>query len=126
MKEYVYSLNEDDFMDIDDLENEIEERNSEDENIKITHVYRGEKIAQTHSMFVSGSSIIEDITNSACENGGEWSESYCSDLEKKEHMENIENLIVDYLNKNESQPSFYLVENVKEISIKQLKEEISC
>jgi hypothetical protein len=122
MQEYVYSLNEDEFMNLEDIENEIDERNSEEENIKITHVYRGEKVVQTHSMFVSGSDFIERITSMACEIGGEFSESYCSDIESKEHEKNIEKLVVDYLNKNEQQPNFYLVENVKEIPIAEITE----
>ena len=119
--EHVYSLNEDTFMDLEDIENEIDEINSEDENIKVTHVYRGEKIVQTNSMFVSGGSIVDDITDSAYENGDEWSELYCDELQQKKHYESIEKLIVDYLDKNVEQPSFYLVENVKKISIEELK-----
>lgn len=118
--EYVYSLNEDDYMDIDELENEIDEINSEDENIKVTHVYRGEKIVQTNSMFVNGSDIIENITDRANDSGGEWSERYCEDLESKVHRDNIEKLVVDYLDKNGINPSFYLVENVKKIPIEEI------
>ena len=118
--EYVYSFNEDEFMDIDDLENEIEERNSEDENIKVTHVYRGEKITQTNSMFVSGSRIVEEIADRADDEGGEWAESYREELEQKKHYKNIEKLVTDYLDENVGQPSFYLVENVKEVPIKDI------
>ena len=34
----------------------------------------------------------------------------------KEHQNNIEKIILDYLDKNIEQPTFYLIENVKEIT----------
>ena len=118
--EYVYSLNEDDYNDLEDIENEIDEINSEYDNVKIDFVYRGEKVIQTNSMFVNGSDIIENITDRAYDSGGEWSGRYCEDLESKVHRDNIEKLVIDYLDKNGINPSFYLVENVKKIPIEEI------
>jgi len=118
--EYVYSFNEETFMDIDSLEDEIDERNSEDENIKVTHVYRGEKIVQYHADFFDADYVIEDMTNRAYETCDEYSDNYIQELEDKKHSQNIQKLVLDYLNKNVKQPDFYMVENVQEISIEEL------
>lgn len=119
--EYVYSLSEDEFMDIDAITDEIDETNSEEDNIKVTHVYRGEKVPQYHADFFDVDSLIEDMTNRAYDNFDEHSDNYCNNLEDKKHALNLQKVILDYLNENVKQPDFYSVENVQKITVEEIE-----
>jgi len=122
MEEYVYSLNEQDFYDLEDIETKIEdvemERESNFEPDEITHIYRATPIRYTHKDFITGHLITEDITNDAYEAGGEYSEDYISEIEN--HSKQIAELVSKYLDDNASQPNFYTVKNVEKISITDL------
>jgi hypothetical protein len=114
MKEYVYSANNIDYMDLEDI---LEEIKYEPE---IKEIYKGVKISFQHSDFFNASEVIENITESAYGTVDEYSDNYCDELEDKKHEENISSLILDYLNKNVSQPGFFQVEDVKKINISEL------
>ena len=101
MQDYVYSLNKQDFCDLEDIEHSID---SEYEPGEITHVYRAIPVRYSHKDFIDEHMITEDIVNSACETGGEYSEDYCSEIEN--HSKQIAELVSNYLNDNAAQPNF--------------------
>jgi hypothetical protein len=118
MKEKVYSVNEDEFYELDEILDLIE---SDYEPGEITEIYVADKNPILHSNFVDGISIVENITNLVYDNWEEMSDDYCAELEIKEHTKNIENIVLDYLNKNVQQPRFYEALNIKKISLSELK-----
>jgi len=118
MKEKVYSVNENEFYELDEILDLIE---SDYEPGEITEIYVADKNPILHSRFVDGISIVEDITNLVYDNWEEMSDDYCAELEMKEHTKNIENIVLDYLNKNVQQPRFYEAFNIKKILLSELK-----
>lgn len=117
MKDYVYSLNEQDFNDLESIEHSID---SDYEPGEITHVYRATPVRYTHKDFIDGQMITEDIANSACEEGGEYSEDYCSEVEN--HSKQMAELVSIYLDNNVSQPNFYTVKDIEKIKITDIQD----
>ncbi len=50
----------------------------------------------------------------------EWTEGYLEDV-TKEQKEELNNLVLDWFNKNISKPSFFLIENVNKLFLSSLK-----
>lgn len=113
MKELAYSLDESLYEDYDSIFDQIE---GEDGNREF--VYVGEKIKQTHSNFLDIDSLFESMGKQAYEVGDEWSEDYL-DNELKEHKVNLEKIILEYMDKNITQPNFFLIKNVKKITVEE-------
>ncbi len=116
MEEKSYSLNGEDFHDINYVNDNIEDDTES--------IFVGDTVAITHDMFSKNLDVIEMLTNNVYDNFSEYGEVYISALEEKgkNHCENINKLITEYLNNNVEQPTFYNIENVKEISINEFKE----
>ena len=112
--EYAYSIDEEQFMSIDEIVDILED----DEEIET--VYKGVMVPKTHKDFLHGYVVIEDICNQAYEEFSEFSEGYIDDLENGKHTENITKLILEYLDKNASQPGFYGINKIVEINRKDL------
>ena len=112
MKEYVYSLNEQDFYEAEEISLEIEYTNDEREC-----VYKGEKEPCYHSDFLEASDIIESMADRAYDYSPNYSDIYISGLEVKEVEEGLNKVVLDYLNKNASQPNFFNVKNIKKITL---------
>ena len=114
MKEICYSLNGEEFYDIDYI-NDIIEDDTES-------IFVGDIVKIEHSKFVNRLDITDYLANIVYDNT-EYGDVYISALEEKgkNHSQNINALIVEYLNKNVEQPTFYDVENIKEISINEFK-----
>jgi len=116
--EYAYSTNEEDFKTsceiIDDL----------DENPDVEVIYAGEKVLYTHLSFVSSDNLLENMANNAYEYG-EYAESYSSELDslEKEHKDNLDKLIAEYLDNNLAQPTFFTVKNVNKITVAEFRKE---
>jgi len=108
MKEYVYSLNEQDFYEAEEISYEIE-----DEDEQREFVYRGEIEPLYHSDFLEASDIIESMADRAYDYSPNYSDIYISGLEVKEVEEGLNKVVLDYLNKNASQPNFFNVKNIK-------------
>lgn len=112
----VYSLNGEDNWE-DELEDVIQQAYDDGAAIgaaiKIT---QGDSIKAEHSDFVTGSSIIEYISERAYDEYGEWSEEYLTEVSNnKEKSEEFKKLIVNWLSENAESPGFYRVTNTKEI-----------
>lgn len=117
MEEIVYSIKGEIF---DTLKNILGElKNSDDENT--TTIYRGVKIPYSHSNFIDGNNIIEDIVNSAYDAFDDMSDNYCAELEAEEHTKNLEKIVLDYLNKNVKQPDFFGVKDIEKVLLVDLE-----
>ncbi len=115
--EFVYSINNQDFGTLDDKLTEIE---SDYEEGEITHIYKAVKVPYRHSDFISGSDVTEKITDSAYDSADEFSENYCTEIEK--HKKELEEVILKYLNENITQPDFYQVKDIEKLEIGKINE----
>ncbi|NQY22802.1 MAG: hypothetical protein HRT41_02130 [Campylobacteraceae bacterium] len=109
MKKLAYSLDGETYYEREHIEYELESYGESD------IVYVGEQIKQKHSDFIGIDDLIEKMKENAHEVSPDFSDDYLGDM-TKEHQNNIEKIILDYLDKNIEQPTFYLIENVKEIT----------
>ena len=116
MEEFAYSLNSEEFFSFDEILDKLEDEDGED----ATHVYKGTCVHYKHADFFNASDIIERMTNRAYEEGDDFSDDYCSELELKEHKEKLTKIVLEYLDANVSQPSFYTVKDVVKITIEDL------
>lgn len=115
MEELVYSLDEENFMEIDEFLDRIE-----DEEDDIEFVYIASKKTFKHSDFIDASDIIERVCNRAYDEVDDISDVYISCVEEKKHTEELQKIIEDYFNKNISQPNFYRCENIKKVHISEI------
>lgn len=121
-KQFVYSLDEERYYDLDDILEQIE-----NENLDIETIYRGIKIPYTHSDFICGKEIIESIKDRAYEQSEEYSGNYISQFDDKSKTEHkdyhivIERLIAKYLDEVIPQPNFFKVENIKKVLLSEIK-----
>ena len=89
---------------IDDIINEISVNNT---------IYIGEKVEKYHKDFINIDYIIEQMKELAYDISN-YSEDYLEDI-TIEHKNNIEKIILEYMNKHINQPKFYEVINIKEV-----------
>jgi len=110
--EYAYSSDQEHYhLDskyaLDDAAQHIEEGQEQ------VTIYKGPAKIAKHSDFICGVSIIEDMQNCAMDNYGEWSEDYLMDL-SNDKAEELEKLIVKWLEENAEKPTFYTVGEIEE------------
>lgn len=91
------------------------------DNYESGPIYKADEVKKFHSDFIKIDPIIEDIKNSAYDSFGEYTEGYLNDLDK----EQLNNVLLDYMNKNVKQPRFFGVENVREINIEEFRKAYS-
>ena len=109
MSNLYYSLDEEEYHDIDCIAEQ-----SEDDETRLT-VFVGEGIRPTQNQFIISVDICEEMQNRAYDEFDEYSEGYLVEV-TKEQEEELNNLIVDWFDKNVKKPNFYRIENAKEIS----------
>lgn len=112
---YSYSLNEEDFHDIDYIADQIEE----DSNI--ISVYIGETLEVKHNNYVNSDNLIEMMQNQAHDDVDELSYDYLEDF-NKENTEELNKIITDYLNSKIKQPNFYKIGKIEKITVKEFYE----
>jgi len=118
-REKVFSIFGDTFYDdVDYIKDCLEKDGS------IKTVYVGSKTKKKHSDYLDIEDCLEGMVNQAYDDGDEWAENYCDTLNKlsKEHKEKMETLLLEYMDKNIEQPSFFIVEDAKEISVDEFRE----
>lgn len=109
MQNLFYSLNEEEYHDIDYIAQELED----DKEILI--VFVGEGIKPTHKQFIEAIDICEEMQNRAYDEFDEYSEGYLDGI-TKEQEEELNNLIANWFDKNIQEPNFYRIKNTKEIT----------
>lgn len=92
-----------------------------------TVIYVADKVKKEHKNFLSVDSILDDMANSAWEDAEDISQTYGNHLLNlsKEHKEGLEKVILDYMNEHVPKPDFYHVENVKEYTVEQFKQDFA-
>lgn len=78
-------------------------------------IYIGEKVEKYHKDFINISYLIETMQESACDSSGDY-EGYLEDI-TIEHKNNIEKIILEYMNKYIDQPKFYDTINIKKFHV---------
>ena len=115
--DYVFNINDTWTDDVDYVEHYINELEfSPEDTIEI-----GERVTVLHKDIFNLRDLIEDMQDNAYEIGDEYAEDYLKDLTYSK-AEELEDLILDWLNKNIKQPNFFNVKNEKEITIKEFRE----
>ena len=111
-KELVYSMDEELYH--DDIDYVIEECTNEGyETVTVA-----EKVKYEHSDFIDVYDLINNMQNLATDQG-EWAESYLDDM-PKELKEKLQQVVVDFFNKNMPSPNFYTVKKPREIKTENL------
>ncbi|MCB1723256.1 MAG: hypothetical protein KDJ39_06130 [Gammaproteobacteria bacterium] len=77
-------------------------------------LFEGEAVTAMHQMFVNVDRLIEEIQERAMDDYDDYADRYLTDIEDASELET---LIVDWLNKNAAAPTFYTVQNVREIQV---------
>lgn len=116
-EEYVYSLNDEKYMELDEFLDYIEEFDD------IEYVYVASKKPYTHSDFIDARDLIDEVCNRAYEEADDISDVYISCVEEKKHTEALQKIIEEYFNKNIQQPNFFTVKNVEKITYEQWKKD---
>lgn len=119
MEEYAYSLNEEDFFSLDEILDKLKYEDVED----ATHVYKWACVYYKHADFFNVDDIIEGMTDRARWEGDDFSDNYCSELELKDHKEKLTKIVLEYLDANVAQPSFYTVKYVMKMTVEEFKKE---
>ncbi len=115
--DYVFNINDTWADDVDYVEHYINELEfSPEDTIEI-----GERVTVLHKDIFNLRDLIEDMQDNAYEIGDEYAEDYLKDLTYSK-AEELEDLILLWLNKNIKQPNFFSVKNEKEITIKEFRE----
>ena len=118
---YVYSLDEEEYHDYDDIQDMIDESIEEYRECPNT-IYKAQKKEHTHNDFICLDDLIDNMKDRADDVAGEWAESYLNDLNKDKKIE-LEKLIINWLDNNISKPSFFTVEKEIELTYEEFKKE---
>lgn len=95
-------------------------------NSSIEQIVKGKNVFYDHSCFLNVDMILENMRCSAEDATGEnMADDYCDELEQKEHKDNLKKIILEYLNANVEQPTFWGIGDVSIISIEEFKKEAS-
>ena len=84
-------------------------------------IYRGTKKSFTHADFLSAGDIIEQMTDRAYDEAGEYADEYLSEI-KRSDINELQQIILEWLDKKAS-CNFYGVENIEEMTLKDIVEE---
>lgn len=115
MSRLVYSLDEEYYYDRDDIECMIE--GSEE---PVETLYQGETAPHFHTDFLNTNQLIENMQERAYE-CGEFAEGYLDDF-NEENKQKFKEHILEFLNQNITQPTFFNVEKTKMISIQEFND----
>lgn len=108
---YVFSLNGEDY----ECDTDYIKENIANHNI----VYVAKREDREHKHFIDVKTMLTDMQERA-DGESEWADDYLIDA-NKEHIKNIEELILGYMNENLTQPGFFTVENVQKISVAEFR-----
>ena len=110
LEKLVFSTNQENYSDdIDWILYQFEE------DTEIDSVYVAERVTVTHKDIFNINHLIDNLEDSAYELCDEWSDNYLKDLTTDKKKE-FEDLILNWMDKNLSQPNWFTVKKEKEIS----------
>lgn len=88
---------------------------------EVEEVYYGTGIFKTHKDFIDADDVIEMAKNRAYEES-EYAEGYLDDITKEKEQE-LNNLILNWLNENAKQPTFFEIQKSNKMSIEEFLKE---
>lgn len=126
MSDKCYSINEEEYS-YDDIYDAIEAfvDGCSDEEIQQIYdgeitIYEGDALQRKASDFLSFN-VYDNLQDNAYEEAGEYSEGWLDNLTDEQYDElqnNIKKVINDWADKHKKQPTFWTVENVKQLRVK--------
>ena len=115
--DYVFNINDYWYDDVDYVEHFLDEHEfSLEDTIEI-----GERAPVLHSDIFDLKHLIEEMREQAYEIADEYSEDYLTDL-TSEKAEELQSLILNWLNTNVNQPNFFTVIGEKEITVQEFRD----
>ena len=114
-KDLVYSFNEEAYYSIEDIIEMVEK----DKIPKDRFIYKAERVKYYHKDFIPLIDFQDELQDIAYDEVSEWCEGYVEDL-TKEKGEALEQLIIDWFDKNIEQPKFFTVKNVRKIILEEV------
>ena len=114
-KDLVYSFNEEAYYSIEDIIEMVEK----DKIPKDRFIYKAERVKYYHKDFIPLIDFQDELQDIAYDEVSEWCEGYVEDL-TKEKGEALEQLIIDWFDKNIEQPKFFTVKNVRKIMLEEV------
>lgn len=119
-EKYSYSIDGELFKSAAEIMNDIRDNNS------IEKIVKGKNVFYDHSCFLHVDMLLENMRCNAEDVTGEnMADDYCDELEQKEHEDNLTKIILEYLNANVEQPTFFGIGDVSIISVEEFKKEAS-
>lgn len=116
---YSYSIDGELFKSAAEIMNDIRDNNS------IEKIVKGNNVFYDHSCFLNVDMLLEHMRCNAEDSTGEnMADDYCAELEDQEHKDNLEKIILEYLNTNVGQPTFWGIGDVSIITVEEFKNEI--
>jgi len=106
----VYSLDGERYFDWEDI---IEQTKSEHDIGDVITLYEADQVNHNNDEFINSYQILENIAESAFDEGGEFTENYHDDLMSINEDE-LGLLISNWLDSKGVKPKFFTVENVRE------------
>ena len=88
---------------------------------EVKTIHKGIGIFKSHKDFIDADDIIERAKDRAYEDN-EYAEGYLDDI-TKEKEEELNKLIIDWLNNNGEQPTFFTVKNIDQITSEEFHKE---
>ena len=121
MTEYVYSLDNETYHELESFLDNVLDYDESSINPDM-ELYKAEKVLRTHSSFINANSILETISQNAYDESGEYAEVYCSKLDytPDSKLQELKQLINNFLDNYIGQPDFYTVRNAIKIQYKDL------
>lgn len=126
MPKYVYSFNNEDYLSVEDFEDQLLEMCQDSETPKNgdMEIYKAEKVTYMHSSFINANSILETISQNAYDEADDYAESYCNKLDYMQDIKvkELKELINNFLDSAIGKPNFFTVKNVVKIKYKDIDE----
>lgn len=114
-QDLVYSFNEEAYYSIDDIIEMVEI----DKIPKDRFIYVAERVKYYHKDFIPLIDFQDKLQDIAYDEVSEWCEGYVEDL-TIEKEKALEQLIIDWFDKNIEQPKFFTVKNVRKIMLEEV------
>lgn len=81
---------------------------------KVITIYKGIKKPQNFDQFLCVNRLLEDMSESACDQIGDYAERYLSDVTESQKKE-LERVIVSWALRNNISPSWFIIEDIEEV-----------
>jgi len=118
--EVYYSAVDDDWSNADQSIEEVacmildEMSNEEVCKVKSITIYKGIKKPQHFKQFLCVDWLLDQMSESAYDEGGDWAEDYLDNVTESEKRE-LEDVIISWAERNNISPSWFMIEDIAEV-----------